>query len=145
MNRRIIGFDFGLKRIGAATGSERTGTAQALDSISAKDGEPQWDSLDVVIREWQPELLLVGLPLTLEGAETSISSRAKVFATTLGKRFKLPVVLVDERLSSNEADHLITESAQKGKSRSRIRQKKRDSLAAELIIRTYLNDNRTPV
>lgn len=142
MNRRIIGFDFGLKRIGVATGNEVTATAQSLQPIQTKNCEPIWSQIHSVIVEWKPTLLLVGLPLNMDGTEGKICRQARHFAGQLQSRFDLPVSMVDERLSSNEADHLLTESASPGKSRTRQREKNRDSLAAELIIRTYLNDNR---
>lgn len=144
MNHRIVGFDFGLKRIGVATGNEVTGTAQSLESIPAKNGAPQWHLVDKVIAQWNPTLLIVGLPLKMDGSEGDMTELARRFAAQLRSRYSRYVSLVDERLSSSEADHLLTKSAQPGKSRARKRAQNRDSLAAELIIKTYLNDNRHP-
>lgn len=142
MNSRVVGFDFGLKKIGLATGNSITRTSQALDGIPAVAGKPDWTRMLEVIREWQPGQLLVGLPLGMDGEDTPMSTRARRFAKTLETRSNLPVVLVDERYTSAAADSLLRESAMAGKSHNRQIAKHRDSVAAELIIQTYFNDNR---
>jgi putative Holliday junction resolvase len=87
----------------------------------------------------------VGLPLKMDGTHGDAANAATRFADALGTRYNIPVTLVDERLSSNEADVLIRQSAPSGRSLTRKRQKMRDSVAAELIIKTYLNDNPAPI
>jgi len=77
VNRRIIGFDFGLKRIGVATGNEVTATAQSLQPIQTKNCEPIWSQIHSVIVEWKPTLLLVGLPLNMDGTEGKICRQAR--------------------------------------------------------------------
>ena len=101
--RTILGFDFGKKYIGVAVGQEITGNASPLGSIKANDGIPNWDSLGQYLSEWQPDLIVVGLPLNMDGSEQPISQRAKTFANRLNGRFKRPVELWDERLTTVDA------------------------------------------
>ena len=99
----VFGFDVGSRLTGVAIGNHLTGTARALTTLSIHDDDPDWGRLDALQREWQPDHLVVGLPLTLEGGEQPASRRARKFATQLQLRYNLPVVLVDERHSSQEA------------------------------------------
>ncbi|WEN16281.1 Holliday junction resolvase RuvX [Rhodanobacter sp. AS-Z3] len=98
-----FGFDVGSKITGVAIGSSFTASARALATLSVHDDTPDWNRLDALRREWQPDTLVVGLPLTLDGGEQPASHRARRFAAQLQERYALPVVLVDERHSSQEA------------------------------------------
>jgi putative Holliday junction resolvase len=98
-----FGFDVGSKITGVAIGSSFTASARALATLAVHDDTPDWNRLDTLRREWQPDTLVVGLPLTLDGAEQPASRRARRFAAQLQERYGLPVVLVDERHSSQEA------------------------------------------
>ncbi|WP_407531773.1 Holliday junction resolvase RuvX [Vibrio parahaemolyticus] len=104
MSRTIMAFDFGTKSIGSAIGQEITGTASPLKAFKANDGIPNWDDIENQIKEWQPDLLVVGLPTDLHGKDLeTITPRAKKFAKRLQGRYGLPVELHDERLSTSEA------------------------------------------
>ncbi len=99
MSKTIMAFDYGTKSIGSAIGQEITGTASPLKAFKANDGIPNWDDIGKQIKEWQPDLIVVGLPADLYGnALESITPRAKKFANRLHGRFGLPVELHDERL-----------------------------------------------
>ncbi|MEM7196500.1 MAG: Holliday junction resolvase RuvX [Pseudomonadota bacterium] len=141
---RIVAFDFGLRRIGVAVGNQTTGTAQAVDTIAAMDGEPDWRHLHKLLDEWRPGILVVGLPLNMDQTESEMSIRAREFSRALTEASGIESVMVDERLSSAGADHLLNEVAAQTTSTRKHRNKRilaRDSLAAELILRTYLNEN----
>ena len=99
----IIGFDFGTKSIGVAVGQSVTGTASPLSALKAKDGIPNWDAIEQLFKEWQPERLVVGLPLNMDGSEQPLTQRAKKFGNRLHGRFGLPVSFQDERLTSTAA------------------------------------------
>ncbi len=99
----VLAFDFGTQRIGVAIGQSITGTAAPLPALKANDGVPNWDHIAALIKEWQPQRLLVGLPLNMDDSESELSARARKFANRLHGRFGLPVELWDERLSSFEA------------------------------------------
>ncbi|PFG55282.1 putative Holliday junction resolvase [Vibrio sp. ES.051] len=104
MSRTIMAFDFGTKSIGSAIGQEITGTASPLKAFKANDGIPNWDDIEKQIKEWQPDLLVVGLPTDLNGKDLeTITPRARKFAKRLQGRYGLAVELHDERLSTTEA------------------------------------------
>lgn len=102
-NRTIIAFDFGTKSIGAAIGQEITGTARALTAFKAQDGVPDWQKIERLLKEWQPDLVVVGLPLNMDGTEQPLTERARKFANRLHGRFGVQIALHDERLSTVEA------------------------------------------
>ena len=89
--RTIIGFDFGKKYIGVAVGQEITGNASPLGSVKANDGVPHWDSLENFLKEWQPDLIVVGLPLNMDGSEQQLTLDAKKFGNRVAGRFGLKV------------------------------------------------------
>lgn len=101
--KRVMAFDFGTKRIGIAFGQSLTQTAQGIGEIAARDGIPDWTEIKAIIEEWQPDQLLTGLPLNMDGTENLMCARARKFARRLHARFKLPSYLWDERLSSEHA------------------------------------------
>ncbi|MBG6245928.1 Holliday junction resolvase RuvX [Candidatus Symbiopectobacterium sp. 'North America'] len=102
-NRTLLAFDFGTKSIGVAIGQEITSTARALTAFKAQDGVPDWNQVEKIINEWQPDLLVVGLPLNMDGSEQELTARVRKFANRLHGRFGKPVELQDERLSTVEA------------------------------------------
>jgi len=103
--KQALSFDYGIKRIGVAVGQTITGTASELAPLKAKDGIPNWQEIEKLIKEWQPDILLVGLPLNMDGSESEMSKRARKFANRLHGRFGKPFEMVDERLSSEEAKY----------------------------------------
>ncbi|MHA6204450.1 Holliday junction resolvase RuvX [Dyella soli] len=99
----VFGFDYGSRLLGVAVGNRFTGSARAIAAIAVRDGDPDWTRLDALRREWMPDTLVVGLPLTLDGEEQPASRGARRLADKLGQRYGLPVELADERHSSREA------------------------------------------
>jgi putative Holliday junction resolvase len=99
----VLGFDVGSRLTGVAIGNRFTATARALTTVPVHDDGPDWARLDALRREWQPDTLVVGLPLTLDGTEQPASRRARDFGARLQQRYDLPVIFVDERHSSQEA------------------------------------------
>ncbi|HLV77896.1 MAG TPA: Holliday junction resolvase RuvX [Marinobacter sp.] len=102
-NRRILAFDFGTRRIGVAAGQEMLGTGQPLTMIPARDGIPDWSAIEALLAEWQPDIVLVGLPLNMDDTENDMCARARKFGKRLHGRFHVTVDMVDERLTSFEA------------------------------------------
>lgn len=96
----IFAFDFGVKRIGVAMGNTLIRQAQPVKVISAVDNATRFAAIGALLEEWQPGLLVVGLPLHPDGAEHEMTARCRKFANQLHGRFNLPVELVDERYSS---------------------------------------------
>jgi len=101
--RRALAFDYGLKAIGVAVGQTLTGTATPLGRIAARDGRPDWHAIARTLEAWQPDLLVVGQPLNMDGSPSEMSRRCARFARQLEGRFGVAAELFDERLSSREA------------------------------------------
>lgn len=101
--RSALAFDFGVKSIGVASGNEITGKASPVTAVRARDGIPDSDSLDRVFREWQPDYVVVGLPLNMDGTYQDLTYRARKFGNRLADRYRLPVFFKDERLTTKEA------------------------------------------
>ncbi|HET7307758.1 MAG TPA: Holliday junction resolvase RuvX [Gammaproteobacteria bacterium] len=133
-----LAFDFGLRRIGVAVGQSVTQTAGGLGVIAARDGEPDWATIERLAAEWHPRALVVGLPYNADGSEQPLTARARDFAQALGERLDLPVSLVDERLSSHAAEAELKTERQAG--RRRLRKGDIDSRAARLILESWLRE-----
>ena len=103
MSGTLLGFDFGTRSIGVAVGQRITGTARPLGALKAQDGTPDWNVIEKLIKEWQPEAVIVGLPLNLDGTEQPLTARARKFSNKIHGRFGVQVILHDERLSTVEA------------------------------------------
>jgi putative Holliday junction resolvase len=127
----LLGFDFGRQRIGVATGQTITGTATALLTLESRDGRPDWDGISALIGNWQPDALVVGLPLHADGSDSDITTAARRFMRQLEGRYHLPVYGMDERLSSHTA------TAGDDARRSGV-----DAAAARVILQDWL-DTRT--
>lgn len=131
--RTFVGFDFGKKFIGVAVGQEITGSATPLGSVKANDGIPHWDNLEKYIKEWQPDAIVVGLPLNMDGSEQQLTLDAKKFGKRLQGRFGIEVLFQDERLTTADAKAQLF-------SRGGYRNLKKDNIDAEsakLIIESY--------
>ncbi|HIQ53617.1 Holliday junction resolvase RuvX [Halopseudomonas pachastrellae] len=135
-HRRAMAFDYGTRQIGVAVGQTLTGNAEPLTNLRARDGVPDWDQLARLIREWEPNVLVVGLPLNMDGSASDMSERAARFARRLNGRFQLPVETVDERLSTFEAKQHLKDQ---GRTPSSYRDDPVDSLAAALLLQTWLS------
>lgn len=129
----VLGFDYGTKRIGVAVGQTVTRSASPLTTLRATRGEqPDWERISALIAEWKPCAMVVGLPYNMDDSEAEIAPRAKRFARQLEGRYRLPVHLVDERLTSREAERSLGPGSE--------RDERIDSLAAAFILETWLND-----
>jgi len=131
--RTVIGFDFGKKYIGVAVGQEMTGSATPLGSIKANDGIPHWDNLAKYLTEWQPDLIVVGLPLNMDGSEQQLTIDARKFGNRIAGRFGLKVAFQDERLTTADAkEQLFSRGGYKNLKKDNI-----DAESARLIIESY--------
>lgn len=133
----FLGFDFGMKFIGVATGQNVTNTASPLTSLRAIDGIPDWQELEALIKKWNPEGLIVGIPLQMDGATQLTTHCAQKFANRLRQKFKIPVHLVDERLSTWEAKQRLKSPTQKPKY-SQLPEL--NALAAVVLLEQWLQD-----
>ncbi|MFP3872899.1 MAG: Holliday junction resolvase RuvX [Thiohalophilus sp.] len=139
--RTLLGFDYGLRRIGVAVGQEVTRSVAPLVTLSRKTDKPDWEAITRLIAEWQPDLLVVGLPLTLDGEEQEMTHRARRFGNQLKGRYNLPVELVDERLTSCEAEQLLKQRSHSGAGRADPEDI--DQVAAQLILQSWFDQQPT--
>ncbi|TKI03091.1 Holliday junction resolvase RuvX [Martelella alba] len=102
-SRTVMAFDFGTRSIGAAIGQDITRTARPLTALKARDGVPDWSRVEKLLQEWRPDLVVVGLPLNMDGSEQPLTQQARKFANRLHGRFGFQVLLHDERLTTVEA------------------------------------------
>ncbi len=134
----VLGFDVGSRRIGVAIGSAFSVGARALAMVDVRADGPDWNALDRLHKEWRPQGLIVGDPLTLEGDDQPNRKRAHAFARQLQQRYKLPVLLVDERSSSVEAARRFAVERAEGRKRRRDAASL-DAVAAAVIIERWLS------
>lgn len=131
----VLAFDFGTRHIGVAVGDAQTRLAHPLEHIDAEDNAARFGRIAELIREWQPGLLVVGLPLDEEGAEHDLTRRARRFGRQLQGRFGLPVDFVDERFTSVEAESSLRSRGRGGRSHK----DETHALAAQLILQAWLD------
>ena len=142
----VLGFDVGARRIGVAVASAFGHGARALAVVDVHGHGPDWALIDRLHKEWRPDGLIVGDPLTLDGGDQPIRVRAHAFARELQARYGLPVVLVDERSSSQEAAQRFAAERAQGRKRRRDAEAL-DAVAAAVIIERWLAapDDATPL
>jgi putative Holliday junction resolvase len=135
---RILGLDVGSRRIGIAVSVALGITAQGLDTLQRRNKRHDLAALELLIREYGVRQIVVGLPLRMSGAEGTQSAKMQVFAEELRKRFRLPVHLWDERLTSAEANRLLRETEMSIEKRA----KAVDRMAAVLILQGWMEGRR---
>lgn len=133
----VLGFDVGSRRIGVAVGSAFGHGARALAVIDVHGDQIDWQGVDRLQKEWRPDGMIVGDPMTLEGGDQPARARAHAFARELVARYRLPVVLVDERASSIEAAQRFAIDRAEGR-RKRRDAAALDAVAAAVIVERWL-------
>ncbi|NRB24842.1 Holliday junction resolvase RuvX [Shewanella sp.] len=132
----VLGFDYGTKSIGIAIGQSLTGTANPIGSMKAVDGIPKWEEIGMLIEEWQPDIVVVGLPLNMDGTEQEITQRAKKFANRINGRFGVKIATQDERLTTADAKARLFEfGGFKALTKGQV-----DAMSAVLIIESYFEN-----
>lgn len=132
----VLAFDFGERRIGIAVGEHLIGTANPLMTIDNESNEVRFQAITNLVKEWQPKLLVVGLPLNTDGTEHGMTQLCRKFARRLNGRFNIPVLLIDERYSSAEASQRLNESGVKGRAQKTML----DQVAAQTILQSYFDN-----
>ncbi|MDE0955584.1 MAG: Holliday junction resolvase RuvX [Pseudomonadales bacterium] len=132
----LLGFDFGSKRIGAAFASNPLTQPIVLAPINAKDGIPNWQTLDALIVQWQAQAFVVGIPYNMDGSVGEMALRARKFANRISARFDRPCYVVDERLSTQAAkqEHLEAGGGTDWKKHGV------DGIAAGLILQSWFSE-----
>ncbi len=135
LSSTVLSFDFGEQRIGVAVGEHLLATANPLTTIDSESNDVRFQQITLLIKEWQPKLLVVGLPLNTDGSEHAMTQLCKKFARRLNGRFNLPVMLIDERYSSMEASDRLNQSGIRGQAQKSML----DQIAAQTILQSYFN------
>ena len=131
--RTVMGFDFGTKSIGIAVGQEVTGTASSIGAVKARDGIPNWEDIERHITDWRPDLLVVGLPLNMDGTNQQVTFQAKKFANRMQNKYKIQVLTQDERLTTTDAKaRLFDQGGYRNLGKSNV-----DSMSAVIILESF--------
>lgn len=133
----MLGFDYGEKVIGVASGHTQTGMAQALTTVTNGKTGVDWERINSLIQEWRPDALVVGLPKNMDDSDNPRTQAARKFGHRLQGRYNLPVYMVDERLTTQTARAMLSETGHRAKRGSKATL---DKLAAQLILQSYLDD-----
>jgi len=131
----VLGFDYGKKRIGVATGQTITCSASPCVTLKQVDGNPDWPAIASEIQQWNPQALIVGMPYHIDGSENKMTAAARQFAYELKKRFKLPVIEINEALSSQQAEEILKQDIKITKQNKH----EIDRMAAAIIVQRWLD------
>jgi len=130
-----LGFDYGLSRIGVASGQTLTRTASPIGAIRAQDGIPKWDEIESLLNQWQPDLVVVGLPLHADGSVSDMAVRAKQFGQRIHGRFGVDVHYIDEFETTREARALTAFHRKASDQQGAL-----DAACASLILERWLGE-----
>ena len=131
----LIGFDFGERRIGVAVGETGTRIANPLGAIDAKANDVRFREIGKLVDEWHPAGFVVGRPRHADDSEHAVAKLAEKFARRLHARYSVPVVMVDETLSSATAEASLRDCGAGTRRKSDV-----DAVAAAIILQAYLDD-----
>jgi putative Holliday junction resolvase len=136
----VLAFDFGLRRIGVACGDTVSRSASALEAVPANAAGPRWEVIASLMRDWQPDIAVVGLPYNVDGSDSEQTRNARSFAAELTRRFGLEVAMVDERYSSLEAEARLKAARESGLRRRRVAKSDVDAAAACVILERWFSE-----
>ena len=132
----VLAFDFGTRRVGVALGNTLTRSARPLTTIDEERGEPRFAAIAALIEEWQPDLLVVGVPVHADGTAHALTARAQRFARQLHGRFGIEVAVADERFTTQAAQSVQDEGGSPGRGGRAVR----DQIAAQLILQGWFDE-----
>ena len=133
----IVAIDFGLRRIGIASGDTLTRAAHPRSTITNGPQGPDWRALDRVLADTRPALIAVGEPYNADGSPSPLTEAARSFAAELAKRSSLPIDLVDERWSSQDAEERLRAQRASGERKRRVKREDVDAQAAAVILERW--------
>jgi putative Holliday junction resolvase len=133
----VVALDFGLKRIGIASGDTLTRAAHPRHTLSNGPQGPDWSALERVLGDLRPARIVVGEPYNADGSVSALTEAARRFAAGLAQRFHLPVDLVDERWSSQDAEERLRDARASGERRRRVKKEDVDAAAAAVILERW--------
>ena len=125
----VIGIDFGVSKIGVAVGNTQTSSSSPLEIITKTKSGINWPQLEAIIKEWKPQVVIIGQPFNMDGSESEMMKEVKLFSDILKERINIKIEFFDERLTSFEAKQMDTSG------------KPIDDLAAKIILDGWLSNN----
>ena len=125
----VIGIDYGVSKIGVAVGNTQTSSSSPLEIILNTKSGINWPQLEAIIKEWKPQVVIIGQPFNMDGSESEMMKEVKLFADILEERINIKIEFFDERLTSFEAKQMDTSG------------KPIDDLAAKIILDGWLSNN----
>lgn len=132
---RVLGIDFGTKRMGIAVGQTVTQTAEPLCNIAMRHGIPDWQALDKLVKKWRPDAFIIGIPLNMDGSEQTLSHTVRAFAELLKARYDVPIFETDERLTTKDAKERLFQAG----GFTALQDGQVDQLAAQLILENWFH------
>ena len=136
----VLAFDFGLRRIGVACGDTVSRSASALETVPSGPEGPRWELIASMMRDWRPDMAVVGLPYNVDDSENAMTAAARGFAAEVARRFGVEVVMVDERYSSIEAGARLQSAREFGLRRRRVTKSDVDAAAACVILERWFTE-----
>jgi putative Holliday junction resolvase len=133
-----MALDFGLRRIGVANGDTLTRTARPLASVTVSGGVPDWKTLDRLVADWAPACFAVGIPYNAAGLDGPLTPLVRDFASEVGRRYDRSVDLLDEQLTSKEAEDRLRQRRASGERQRRVRHEDIDPVAAAVLLEQWL-------
>lgn len=133
-----MALDFGLRRLGVANGDTLTRSARPLATVGVTDRGPEWPELDRLVAEWVPARFVVGIPYNAAGEEGPLTAKVRRFAAEVGRRYGRPVELLDEHLTSREAEDRLRQRRASGQRQRRVRHADIDPVAAAVLLEQWL-------
>jgi len=135
----VLAFDYGTHRIGVACGNTLTRMAQALCTLDCTQRQIPWSGIERLLHDYAPHQLVVGLPYNSDGTATGLTPLVQAFAAELATRSRLPVALVDERHSSQEAERELAHARRSGLKTRRVTHADVDKVAAKVVLERWLS------
>lgn len=132
-----LALDYGKARIGVAIGQALTGNARPLTVVRCNAGEPDWHTLDQLIQEWRPNIIVIGRPAHADGTASAITKATERFSAALSTRYDVQIEMHDERLTSKVAEAQFAEARKQGRARAKDA-KQLDALAACIILESWI-------
>ena len=133
----ILSFDFGEKRIGVAIGNSITKSSHPLETINTPKNTERYKLIELLLKTWKPVNLVIGYPLNEDGTLSKMSLLAKKFAVKLKNKYNIPIIMIDERFTSFEADLELKKFEKNFKKRKIVV----DQVAAMIILNSFFQNN----
>ncbi len=135
----VMALDFGERRIGIAVGDRELGIAHPLETLHYRHGQDPLTLIAALVKEWQPVLFVVGMPVNADGTEHSLAPAVRRFSSALTRRFGVATTLVDERYTSAEASGMLRDAGVRGRRQKAFV----DQVAAQTILEDFFSNDDT--